>query len=1260
VILKHILTHSILSTLAFCGLHAHTQPNAQDPEKAPRPGQVVIPSSTTPQYAHSIPSQEQKRDGVFRKLNADTVVVNNTLTAENIKVQHFTIAQTTFENLDVLQTVTTKNLFVTSGAQITGPLDMAGNPIINISTAQAQEFIGTALPSAPAALLTGQGTTQAPALRLLGLPNTPTPTDTVLTLDSAGNVINSGTTIGSIAGGTSSNVPGALVQRNVLDGGFSAGTIAANLVGYHTGNVSGNVIGNLSGVASANVLKAGDTMTGMLHINNPTAPALRLSMNALSAPTDYVVAIDSSGNITESSVQIGSLGTSGTSGNVPGTLVLRNGLGNFAAGTITAGLLGNVTGDVYGNVVGNLSGNVSGNVVGTLSGAASANVLKIGDTMSGQLRITDASNAVLVLTGQGTTQAPALRMLGTPNTPTPSDTILTLDGAGNVINSGATIGSLSAGTSSNVPNTLVLRDNLGNFAAGIITAGLIGNVTGNVVGNLSGVASANVLKAGDTMTGMLHINNLTAPALRLSMNALSAPTDYVVAIDSSGNITESSVQIGSLGTSGTSGNVPGTLVLRNGLGNFAAGTITAGLFGNVTGDVYGNVVGNLSGVASANVLKSGDTMSGQLRITDASNAALVLTGQGTAQAPALRMFGIPNTPLASDTILTLDGSGNVINSGTTIGSLAGGTSSNVPNTLVARDNSGNFATSAITLNAGSTGATSLNFAGSAGTGLYSPGANQLALAVNSAQKLYANSTGVGIGTTSPITQFTVGGSLLLAGSTGTGGASRSVYVQGRYAYVADSNGNSMSIIDVSDPSSPVTIGTQTGLSGAVAVYVQGRYAYVANDSGNSMSVIDVSNPRSPAVIGSVSVTSPQALYIQGRYAYVLNGFPSNRMSIIDISNPSSPVLVSVQTGIDTPKGIFVQGGYAYVVLSNPAQMQIIDVRNPSAPALVGTLALTSTPTSIYVQGRYAYAALSDETMPIIDVSNLSSPAIVGTFVASFQRPGAVYVQGRYAYIVSQSASSSVSVVDVSNPTNPALVARVGGSIDGRSIFVQGRYAYLATGFGGGKLQIVDLGGAYIQQLETGGLETGTLASRDNVAIGNDLDVKGGATIAANLLVSGQITAMNVSGSATTPDTISPLRLVNVPTGTNNALSVDASGYVTQTSSSRRFKENIVPLSTESDLLYTLTPVKYDFKLEHSGRKNLYGFIAEDVAQAYPSIVNCDGQGLPCNYVADTLHALTIKEVQKQKQKLDAHDGIIKALLITIASMQAQIATLQVR
>jgi hypothetical protein len=67
----------------------------------------------------------------------------------------------------------------------------------------------------------------------------------------------------------------------------------------------------------------------------------------------------------------------------------------------------------------------------------------------------------------------------------------------------ATVSNCQVGyqSSTNVANSVVLRDGSGNFTAGTVTAALTGNVTGS--------SSLNVLKAGDTMSGPLSMNQST-------------------------------------------------------------------------------------------------------------------------------------------------------------------------------------------------------------------------------------------------------------------------------------------------------------------------------------------------------------------------------------------------------------------------------------------------------------------------------------------------------------------------------------------------------------------------------------------------------------------------------------------------------------------------------------------------------------------------------------------------------------------------------
>ena len=63
-------------------------------------------------------------------------------------------------------------------------------------------------------------------------------------------------------------------------------------------------------------------------------------------------------------------------------------------------------------------------------------------------------------------------------------------------------------------------------------------------------------------------------------------------------------------------------------------------------------------------------------------------------------------------------------------------------------------------------------------------------------------------------------------SDGSLNTARSVYVSGEYAYVAASEADSLTIVDVSDPSAPTIAGSVSSgqLNGARSVYVSGKYA----------------------------------------------------------------------------------------------------------------------------------------------------------------------------------------------------------------------------------------------------------------------------------------------------------------------------------------------------------------------------------------------------------------------------------------------------
>ena len=265
-----------------------------------------------------------------------------------------------------------------------------------------------------------------------------------------------------------------------------------------------------------------------------------------------------------------------------------------------------------------------------------------------------------------------------------------------------------------------------------------------------------------------------------------------------------------------------------------------------------------------------------------------------------------------------------------------------------------------------------------------------------------------------------------------------------------------------------------------------------------------------AAVGSVATGIKPFVAVAGRYAYVAN-LGNGTLQVIDVSNPSAPSSVgSVATG-GFPYSVAVAGRYVYVA-NYLGSLQVFDVSNPSAPSSVGSVATGGSPNSVAVAGRYAYVAMYLGSLQVFDVSNPLAPSSVGS-VATGGSPTSVAVAGRYAYVAED--SGSLRMFDVSNPSAPASLGSVSAGFIPTSVAVAGRYAYVDNYFG--SFQVFDLGGAYLQELEAGTIETGTLQTRDTATIGNDLDVRGGLTVSGSARISGglgvdSISATNFSGN----------------------------------------------------------------------------------------------------------------------------------------------------
>ena len=147
---------------------------------------------------------------------------------------------------------------------------------------------------------------------------------------------------------------------------------------------------------------------------------------------------------------------------------------------------------------------------------------------------------------------------------------------------------------------------------------------------------------------------------------------------------------------------------------------------------------------------------------------------------------------------------------------------------------------------------------------------------------------------------------------------------GNYAYVANTDSGTVSVIEISSNTVTTTITVGTEPFG-VAITPDSSYAYVANSGTTTVSVIEIS---SNTVTTTITVgTSPLGIAItpDGNYAYVANN-GTTTVSVIEISSNTVTTTVTVGTN---PAGVAItsDGNYVYTANSGSNTVSVIQINS---------------------------------------------------------------------------------------------------------------------------------------------------------------------------------------------------------------------------------------------------------------------------------------------------------------------------------------------
>ncbi len=254
------------------------------------------------------------------------------------------------------------------------------------------------------------------------------------------------------------------------------------------------------------------------------------------------------------------------------------------------------------------------------------------------------------------------------------------------------------------------------------------------------------------------------------------------------------------------------------------------------------------------------------------------------------------------------------------------------------------------------------------------------------------------------------------------------------------------VVDVSDPSLPVWVGTLP-LPGARALVLRDDVAYVAADG---LVTVDLSKPAGPKVLGTLPLGHRvDAIDVQNKVAYLLwgeLGFVSQGdLSLVDVSNVAKPKLLSVADPVPPAQfygenGFAVGSGFAYVGTTGgegPGGVHVVNVEDVTRPVGLGPAGFVAGP-GLAVRGQHLFGTIWSDGIGqnCVDLGCYPFDNADALRVASLDRPdapsqvaslGTAWDDGLTMNLVVEDGASFVEsdgdliIGDVTNPENPRFV-----------------------------------------------------------------------------------------------------------------------------------------------------------------------------------------------------------------------------------------------
>ncbi|MBZ0263381.1 T9SS type A sorting domain-containing protein [bacterium] len=258
-----------------------------------------------------------------------------------------------------------------------------------------------------------------------------------------------------------------------------------------------------------------------------------------------------------------------------------------------------------------------------------------------------------------------------------------------------------------------------------------------------------------------------------------------------------------------------------------------------------------------------------------------------------------------------------------------------------------------------------------------------------------------------------------------------------YAYIVNSTGGLITIVDTSDPDHLDVRGSAGPLYVSTEITLYNSYVLVA-DGGffDSMAVFDVSDPDNPELIEEFypDRLGPTYTHFRGietheqEYAYCSDytsysvgddiNYYRYGLTTLDISNPSEPVVTAYFAPWNGYSGVYYQDNHAYLI-SSGISVRVVDVTNHEF--MLGIEEYTADSDLVSHAGRedYIYLATDEEEVVILDISTPGEINVVNTFPTT-DMAVELECQGENKLLMLMDDSPEVRVYSLENPQAPVL------------------------------------------------------------------------------------------------------------------------------------------------------------------------------------------------------------------------------------------------